>query len=349
MQRRKLGRTSLDLPVVCFGAWAIGGWYWGGSDDDAAIEALRAAVELGVDAIDTAPVYGFGRSERVIGAALRGLAKRPLVLTKVGLRWDDPRGPVFFESNDDSGRPVTVRRNLRADSVRAEVDASLARLGVDVLDLVQIHWPDPETPLAETLGALVELRGAGKLREIGVSNFTPALLDEAVRLLGRVPLASTQERFSALSRGLEKELLPWARRHDVGVLAYSPLEQGLLTGKLAPERQLAESDGRRKKGQFTPENRARLNARLAELVGPIAKAHGATIGQVVLAATVAQPGITCALVGARNAEQARENAGAGQLSLSTGEVAAVWNGLASFEFGGGGVLGRVMRKLGLGR
>ncbi|MCK6444926.1 MAG: aldo/keto reductase [Planctomycetes bacterium] len=349
MQRRKLGKTSLEVPVVCFGAWAIGGWYWGGSDDRDAVAAIRAACELGVDALDTAPVYGFGHSERVIGDALRGMTKKPLLMTKVGLRWDDARGPVFFESVDNQKNPVTVRRNLRADSVRFEVEQSLKRLGVEVLDLVQIHWPDPETPLAETLGALTELRKQGKVRELGVSNFTTAMLDEAQRLLGTVPLASTQERFSALSRGLEHEILPWVRRQHVGVLAYSPLEQGLLTGKLTPERQLAADDGRLRKGQFQPESRAQINARLAEVVGPIAKARGATIGQVVLAATLAQPGVTAVLVGARNADQARENAKAGELSLAPNEVAAVWNGLANFEFGGGSVVGRVLKKLGFGR
>lgn len=349
MQRRKLGGTGLEVPAVCFGAWAIGGWYWGGCDDRAALEALRTACELGMDAIDTAPVYGFGHSERVIGEALRGLARRPLVLTKVGLRWDDARGPVFFESRDNLGNPVTVRRNLRPDSVRFEVEQSLKRLGVDVLDLVQIHWPDPETPLAESLGALLELRQAGKLREIGVSNFTLAMLEEATRCLGSVPLASTQERFSALSRGLERELLPWARRQQVGVLAYSPLEQGLLTGKLAPERQLAPGDGRQQKGQFTPANRARINQRLTQVVGPVAAAHEATIAQVVLAATAAQPGVTSVLAGARNAAQARENARAGELALAPGEVAAVWNGLAGFEFAGQGLVARVLRRLGLAR
>ncbi|MCC6409290.1 MAG: aldo/keto reductase [Planctomycetes bacterium] len=349
MQRRKLGKTSLEVPVVCFGAWAIGGWYWGGHDDRASVDAVRTAVELGMDAIDTAPVYGFGHSERVIGEALRGLRVRPLLMTKVGLRWDDARGPVFFESQDNQKNPVTVRRNLRADSVRFEVEQSQKRLGVDVLDLVQIHWPDPETPLAETLGALVELRKSGRIREIGVSNFTPAMLEEAQRLLGSVPLASTQERFSALSRGLEKEVLPWVRRPQVGVLAYSPLEQGLLSGKLGPERQLAADDGRLRKGQFSVENRVLINARLAEVVGPIAKRHGATIAQVVLAATVAQPGITCALVGARGPEQVRENVRAGELALQPAEVAAVWNGLANFEFGSGGLVGRVLKKLGLKR
>lgn len=349
MQRRKLGKTNLEVPVVCFGAWAIGGWYWGGSDDRQAVAAIRAACELGVDALDTAPVYGFGHSERVIGDALRGLARRPLVMTKVGLRWDDARGPVFFESVDNQKNPVTVRRNLRADSVRFEVEQSLKRLGVDVLDLVQIHWPDPETPLAETLGALSDLRKQGKVREIGVSNFTTAMLEEAQRLLGTVPLASTQERFSALSRGLEREILPWARRQEIGVLAYSPLEQGLLTGKLTPERKLAAEDGRLRKGQFQTENRARINARLAEVVGPIAEARGATIGQVVLATTLVQPGVTAVLVGARNAEQVRENAKAGELALAADEVAAVWKGLANFEFGGGSVVGRVLKKLGFGR
>ncbi len=345
MQRRKLGATNLEVPVISFGAWAIGGWYWGGSDDAKAIAALRAALEVGMDAIDTAPVYGFGRSERVIGEALRGMARRPTLMTKVGLRWDDGRGPVFFEATGEKGETLVVRRNLRPDSIRAEVDASLARLGVDVLDLVQIHWPDPETPLADSLGALVELRAAGKLREIGVSNFSTALLADAERALGAVPLASSQEKFSALSREIERELLPWMRKHSIGVLAYSPLAQGLLTGKMTAERRLASDDRRNEKATFTGKNRSSINATLNRVVRPIAEKHGATIAQVVLATTAAQPGITTVLAGARDADQVRENAKGGALALSSDEVDAVWRGLGRVELHGPARIARVVKRL----
>jgi aryl-alcohol dehydrogenase-like predicted oxidoreductase len=345
MQRRRLGDSSLEVPIVSFGAWAIGGWYWGGSDDAAAIAALHAALDAGMDAIDTAPVYGFGRSERVIGEALRASSKRAIVMTKVGLRWDDPRGPVFFEAQDDEGRALTVRRNLRADSIRAEVEASAKRLGRDVLDLVQIHWPDPETPLAESLHALLELRAAGKVREIGVSNFDAAMLAETQRILGSVPLASTQERYSALSRRIERDLTPWTIAHGVGVLAYSPLEQGLLTGKVTPERRLAANDRRNAKATFSSSNRAAIAAQLNEVVGPVASRHRATYAQVVLAATAAQPGITSVLAGARSAEQARENAAAGELALASSEIESVWRGLADIRLRGPARIAQIVKRL----
>ena len=326
--RRRLGRSGLEIAPVVFGAWAIGGWSWGGSDDDEAVRAIRASVDAGCDAIDTAPVYGFGRSERVVGRAIAGLRGRVVLATKVGLRWDDERGPLAFEARDDSGRTLRVRRNARPDSVRAEVEASLARLATDVIDLVQVHWPDPETPIAETIGALVELRREGKLREIGVSNYSVAELEEARRALGPVPLASDQPRYSLVARGIERDVLPWAREHGVGILAYSPLEQGLLTGAVGASRSFSGDDGRARRATFRAENRARVNALLDAVVRPIAARHGATPAQVVLAWTIAQPGITAAIAGARTAAQARENAGALRVALERDELAVI---RAAFE------------------
>ena len=183
MRTRELGQSGLTIPVVTFGAWAIGGWHWGGTDDELAVRAIRAGLDCGLRAIDTAPIYGFGHSETVLGRALQGRREEALVLTKVGLRWDDERGERAFAAQGPQGRRVTVRRNLRPDSVRTEVERSLARLKTDVVDLVQVHWPDRTTPLADTLGALSELQREGKLRAIGVSNFSLAELDEAQRLL----------------------------------------------------------------------------------------------------------------------------------------------------------------------
>lgn len=321
MEKRRLGKSTLEVPAVVFGAWAIGGWNWGGSDDEAAVRAIRASIEHGVDAIDTAPVYGFGRSERVVGRALAGT--RATVMTKVGLRWDDDRGPLAFETKSDLGRALRVHRNSRPDSVRHEVEQSLARLGLETIDLVQVHWPDPTTPIADTIGALVELRCEGKLREIGVSNFSVAELEEAQRALGDVPLASDQPKYSLVARDVEREILPWARVHEVGLIVYSPLEQGLLTGRVPPERRFGLNDGRSRRATFTAENRASVNALLGSVVAPIAARHRATLAQVVLAWTFSQPGITAAIAGARTSEQARENAGALALSLLPEELAAI--------------------------
>jgi aryl-alcohol dehydrogenase-like predicted oxidoreductase len=323
MKTRRLGRTELEVPVVTFGAWAIGGWQWGGSDDAAAVAAIRRALDVGMTAVDTAPIYGFGHSEHVVGAALAGRRDEAIVMTKAGLRWDDPRGPLFFEFDDEHGRRVKVHRNSRPDSIRHEVDKSLVRLGVERIDLLQIHWHDATTPIADTMGALAELRTEGKLREIGVSNYSPEQLVEAQASLGDVPLASTQPRYSLIFRDIEDDVLPAARELGLGTLVYSPLAQGLLTGKVGPERVFAADDLRRNKEEFSPEGRALVAAALAHAVQPIADRHGATLAQVALAWTASQPGVTSAIAGARSARQVEENAAAGDLELDPDELATI--------------------------
>jgi len=347
MRYRRLGRTELQVPVVGFGAWAIGGWYWGGTDDDLALGAVRAALDAGMTAIDTAPVYGFGHSERVVGRAIAGRRDEVVLMTKVGLRWDDPRGEFHFRTVDAKGDVVRVHRNARPDSVRTEVERSLERLAVEHVDLIQVHWPDPTTPVAETMGALAELRAEGKVREIGVSNYPPDLVEEARLALGDVPLASDQCKYSLVARDIERDLLPYARAREVGVLAYSPLEQGLLTGEVPESRSFPADDGRNKRPSFRRENRRRTNAVLSEVVEPIARARGRSIAQAVLAWTIAQPGVTSALVGARSAEQARANAAAGDVELAPEELARIDGAFRGLELdlapGGGGVLGMLRR------
>ncbi len=331
MQRRRLGRTDLEVPVICFGAYAIGGGYWGDTDDDDARAAIRAALDAGMNAFDTAPVYGFGHSERVLGEALAGRRDEAVVMTKVGVRWEDLRGADDFEMLDATGNKRKVERNSRPESVRVEADQSLERLGVDRIDLIQVHARDPRTPVAETMGALAELRAEGKVRAIGVSNYSVADLAEAKRALGDVPLASDQPQYSLLARQIERDVLPWARANDVGLLVYAPLEQGLLTGKFGVERRFAEGEGRAGKATFSAENRKRVNTVLQTEVAPIARRHDATLAQVVLAWTVAQPGVTAALVGARNAEQAGENASAGSLELDPSDRNAIERAFAKVK------------------
>lgn len=326
--------------MLCLGAWTFGGWNWGGADDDASVRAVHAAIERGMNAIDTAPVYGFGHSERVVGRAIAGQRDRVIVMTKVGLRWDDERGVEFFRTPDRDGRMLTVRKNSRPWSVRHEVEQSLQRLGVDAIDLVQVHWPDPSTPIGLTMQALLDLRKEGKLRAIGVSNFTVPMMEEAQRALGDVPLASDQPKYNFVAREAERDVLPYAQRADVGVLVYSPLEQGLLTGKVDAERTFPEGDGRRGRATFSPENRAAVNALLQRAVAPVAERHGATIGQIVLACTIAQPGITSALVGARTPEQVHENVRAGELVLADDETRAVHDAFAGLRLTGLPAYGR---------
>jgi aryl-alcohol dehydrogenase-like predicted oxidoreductase len=350
MRHRRLGRSELEVPVVTFGAWAIGGWYWGGSDDDAAVRAIQTAIDSGMNAIDTAPVYGFGHSERIVGRALRGRRERAIVMTKVGLRWDEAQGDFYFETTDGEGRKLSVYRTARPESVKWEVEQSLGRLGVETIDLVQVHWPDPKTPIADTMGALLELRAEGKLREIGVSNFSVEMMKDAENALGGVPLASDQPKYNLVVRDAEREILPFARSRSIGVVVYSPLEQGLLTGRVTAERTFPASDGRHKRPTFTAENRRRVNELLARVVRPIAEMHSATLGQVVIAWTVAQPGVTSAIVGARTSEQARENAAGGDLVLEPRENAAIRSAFEALVLeppagASGSALGRFVKRL----
>jgi methylglyoxal reductase len=350
VQQRALGRSGLVLPSVAFGAWAIGGWQWGGTDERAAVDAIRAGLDAGITAIDTAPIYGFGRSEEIVGRAIAGRRAQVQVLTKAGLRWDAEGGELAFDGLD-GGKPLRIFRNSRPASLRAEVDASLRRLGVETLDLLQIHWPDRTTPIADSMGALLDLKRAGKIRAIGVSNFTPELLEQAQKALGDVPLASTQERFSLLARGIEKAVLPWARAHEVGLLAYSPLEQGLLTGTVGGARTFPKGDERARRGLFSAANRLRVNAALERSVQPIAEHLGATLAQVVIAWTIAQPGITCALVGARTPLQARENALGGELELTREQLDSIGHDFAEVELAAPGLawLRRLLGRLGVVR
>ena len=318
MQSRPLGGSSLSLPVITFGAYPIGGWSWGGADPERARQTLRAAIDAGITAIDTAPIYGFGLSEELVGEVCQG-RDDVLLLTKVGLNWIDRQGPLAFETRDPAGRLVRVHRNSRPASIRREVQASLQRLRRERIDLIQVHAPDPSTPIAETMGELAALRDEGLVREIGVSNYDSRQLEEARAALGATPLASVQPPYSLLQRGIEEDVLPYALEHGIGVLAYSPLDQGSLCGKFCTGTALPPADGRNKRPTFMPENMRRICALLDEVVTPIAEAHEISLAQTVLAWTAARPGITTLLVGARRPQQAIENAAAGAIELTTDE------------------------------
>ncbi len=350
MRMRRLGRSGLEVPEISFGAWTIGGWCWGGCEEEGAVRAIQEGIEAGMCAVDTAPMYGFGRSERIVGRAVRGRAEEVVLMTKAGLRWDDPAGEPFFETEGEDGRKVSVHRNARPESLRVEVDRSLERLGVERIDLLQIHWPDPTTPVAETMGGLLELRAEGKVREIGVSNYTVPMMVEAQAALGEVPLASDQPPYNLVRRGIERDVLPFAREREVGILAYSPLEQGLLTGEVPAGRTFSPGDERGRRGTFQPRSRAAVNDALERVVRPLAELRDATLAQVVLAWTAAQPGVTSVLAGARSPEQARENAAAGALELSTGELRTIGAIFAELRLGEG-LASRLRARLGraLGR
>lgn len=321
MLYRKLGNSGIDVSAIGFGAWAIGGWMWGGSDEQQAVAAIHAALDHGVTLIDTAPIYGYGHSEEVVAKAIHDRRDKVVLATKCGLIWDREEGEFHFHANQEG---VTFRASekkvykcLRPESIRQEVEISLKRLGTTYIDLYQTHWQESTTPIADTMAELEKLKSEGKIRAIGVSN---ANLDH---LKAYGPIDSDQEKFSMLDRNLEKNgMLDYCRERNIAVLAYSPLSNGLLTGKIRPDRQFGPGDLRRGNRRFTPANIERVNAALEQL-RPIADRHRATVGQLVIAWTYMQPGLTCVLCGARAAEQAIENAAAGHLELSDDEIATM--------------------------
>lgn len=292
---------------------------WGGAEESESVRAIRAAVDAGVNLIDTAPVYGFGRSEEVVGRAIRDRRDRVVLATKCGLIWHEERGSFFFSSDEkglrESGR-IRVYRCLSPDAIRGEVERSLIRLGTDYIDLLQTHWQDPATPIADTMHTLMELKEEGKIRAIGCSNATVAQMEEYWRA-GRLDV--DQEPFSMLDRTHEGENLPYCAEQGMAFFAYSPLAQGLLTGKIGPERTFGEGDQRADNPRFSVAGRQKVQS-LLDAFRPIAARHDITPDQLVIAWTVAQRGCTHALVGARTAAQAVENARAGDVELSDGEL-----------------------------
>jgi aryl-alcohol dehydrogenase-like predicted oxidoreductase len=319
MQHRQLGGSDVLVSPVIFGAWAIGGWMWGGNDAKDSLEAIAASIDAGVNTIDTAAVYGLGDSEKLVGKAIKGKRDKVILATKCGMRWNSPDGADPWPQKDNQGNDIIIRKNSRPESIAYECEQSLQRLGTDVIDLYQIHWPDSTTPVEESMHALVKLKEQGKIRAIGVSNYDIPWMDKARKV---TRLDSLQPPYSLIQRKIEEDVLPYCRANGIGVIVYSPLERGLLTGKVSPDRVFPPGDHRATHKFFTVENRKRVLAALAK-IKPIADRHGASYAQVVINWTIHEPGITAALVGARNAEQAKHNAKAMELVLSEEERAQV--------------------------
>lgn len=328
MEYRKLGESDLYVSAITFGAWAAGGWMWGGNDDRDAIEAMRAAYDKGMTSIDTAPIYGQGKSEELVGQAIKELPRDKVqILTKFGMRWDDNRGNLAFKSKDNAGNDIDIHKYASRDSVIKECEDSLKRLGTDYIDLYQIHWPDETTPISETMEALLRLKEQGKIREAGVSNYNVQQMQEAEKT---IKLASNQVPFSMVNRGIENELVPHCIEHHKSILAYSPMERGLLTGKMHPGQKFGEGDHRANVKFFKDENIRRTNEFLQK-IKPLADEKNATLGQLVIRWTIERPGITIALVGARNAQQATQNAEAINVKLSAEEIKFINDQLDQLE------------------
>jgi methylglyoxal reductase len=317
MEQRTLGASDLKLPVISFGAWALGGSHWGGPDDEAGIRAIRRGIDLGVTCIDTAPIYGQGHSETVVGRAIEGRRDEVIIATKCGFRWDsaDPHDDGWDSMTPD-GRPIRIHNSLRPESVRHECEQSLRRLGIDVIDLYQCHAPDPGTPVEDTMAALTALRDEGKIREIGVSNFPVDLME---RSCAAAPVRSSQSMLNLLIRGVEQDVLPFCHAHGMGLVVYSPMVFGLLTGKVTMDRAFPENDLRHNHPLFTPDMRAKVLAMLDDF-RPIAEKHGATLGQIAINWVACQPGVATVLAGARNESQVEENAGAAGFRLDVDDL-----------------------------
>ena len=317
MEYRKLGNTTLNLSAITHGAFAIGGTMWGGNEKQDSIDALQASLDHGVTTIDTAPIYGFGLSEELIGEAIKGRDRSKIqLLNKFRLVWDSSnngKGEFFFDAGSD-GKSIPVYKYASKENVIKEVEEGLKRLGTDYIDLLQLHWPDSTTAIDETMEVLNLLVQQGKILAAGVSNYNLTQLKEAKQTIS---LASNQVSYSMLNRDIEETILPYTIENNIGIIAYSPLERGLLTGKYFKDAQLKSNDHRNGYfGQFDPVKVKKLISTLE----PLAESKNATVTQLVLRWTTLQKGITIVLAGSRNAAQAIENAKAMDISISENEL-----------------------------
>ncbi len=317
MRTRRLGNTDLELTVVGLGTWAIGGpWQfgWGPQDENEAIAAILKAIDLGINWIDTAAIYGCGHSEELVGRALKQTKIKPIIATKCSLLWNEKKEKIGC---------------LKAESIRKECEESLKRLGVEVIDLYQMHWPDPEKDIEEGWGEMARLQKQGKVRYIGVCNYNTAQLDRIRKI---APVTSLQPPYSMIRRGVEAELLPYCAKNNIGVVAYSPMQRGLLTGKFSKKylATLAPDDHRLKSGDYQePEFSATLA--LVDKLRPIAERNKRTLAQLAIAWVLRRPEVTAAIVGARKPSQIAETASAADWILTKNDIAEIEKLLAERE------------------
>jgi aryl-alcohol dehydrogenase-like predicted oxidoreductase len=314
METRVLGNSNLQITRIGVGAWAMGGggwtWSWGPQDDEESIAAIKQALDLGINWIDTAAVYGLGHSEEVVARALKGRSNRPYIFTKCERVWDE-RGKIGG--------------SLKAESIRRECEASLRRLQIDVIDLYQIHWPEPDADIEEGWTEMARLREEGKVRFIGVSNFTVQQMKRAMKI---APITSLQPPYSIVAREVEEDILPFCMRNNIGVIVYSPMYSGLLAGAMTRQRiaNFAPDDWRRRDQNFQEPNLSR-NLRLVEVLREVGKRHGRTPGEVAIAWTLHNQAVTGAIVGVRSPEQVRGIIGATQFRLNDKEVMEIEDAL----------------------
>ena len=309
MHTRQLGKTDIQITPIGFGAWAIGGgdWSfgWGSQDDKDSIAAIRHALDMGINWIDTAAVYGLGHSEEVVGEAIKE-RKRPYIFTKCSLVWGEDRKQYS---------------SLKADSIQRECEASLKRLGVDYIDLYQIHWPNPESELEEGWDKMADLKKQGKVRAIGVSNFN---VEQMKRIQKIAPIDSLQPPYSLVHPDVQNEILPFCEQNNIGVIVYSPMQSGLLTGRMTKKRvqQMPDNDWRKNSPDFQGE-RLERNLKLADMLNDIGYPHNVTAGVVAVAWTLSNPAVTGAIVGGRSSYQVNDNLPAAEFRLRPSELADI--------------------------
>jgi aryl-alcohol dehydrogenase-like predicted oxidoreductase len=316
MKYKKLAKSEIPVSEITFGAWVTGGLFWGGADKRESVRAIHKAIDCGITSIDTAPVYGFGESEKIVGEAIKGKRDKVQIFTKYGLRWDLNKGSYYFDITDHRGKSTSIYRYAGKESIIYECEQSLKRLGTDYIDLYQIHWPDVTTPIEESMEVVSKLVSEGKVRAAGVSNFSAALLKNASQT---AEICSDQVHYSMVTRDIEQELIPYCLENNISILAYSPLERGILTGKINPGYKFRPGDNRSESPYFKKKNLKKINTFLNG-IRPLASERNITLPQLVINWTMQQPGITTVLVGSRNSAQVEENVKAAGFNLSSKEI-----------------------------
>lgn len=323
MLKQPIGQSGIEATALALGTWAIGGWLWGGTDEKNSIEAIQASIDAGITLIDTAPVYGMGVSEEIVGKAIQGRRDEVVLATKCALVWHTEKGEPHIQQQ---GR--WMNRYLAPDSIRHEVEQSLKRLKVDTIDVYQTHWQDDgATPIEETMSCLMDLKKEGKIRAIGASNVN---LQHIKEYTAAGQLDNIQNKYSMLDRELEDEIAPYCRENNIAIFAYSPLAMGVLTGKMTPDYTFKDDDIRSQRPRFSKDNLQKMQPFLNDLQA-VATARNCSLPQLVIAWTMAQPGITHVLVGARDKKQALINADAGAMVLTDEELEQIDNILKQYQ------------------
>ncbi len=317
MTKTTLPGTGIRISPIAFGAWAIGGWFWGGAEEKESIRAIECAIDNGMTTIDTAPVYGFGQSEGFTGKAVKGKRDRVQIFTKFGIRWDKMTPNLHFEkTKNNQGEEVSIYRDGSKESVIKECEDSLRRLNTDYIDLYQQHWPDTHIPFEETMDALQILKKQGKILAGGVSNYTVKQMADADKYFH---LVSNQVPYSMVLRDIEEELVPYSIANSKAIIAYSPLQRGILSGKITSAYKFNDGDHRPETAYYKEPNLSAINQMLKE-IKPIADSKNSTLAQLAIRWALYQPGITCVLAGVRNEKQVLENIKAGEITLSCDEM-----------------------------